>query len=138
MLLLLEEVIGDRIQIVKAYTLEGAAFHGNGGRLQLALLNILSNAVQSIQDQGTIEIATAHILNEFHITISDTGVGINEDDLHRVYEPFFTTKAPGKGTGLGLAITFSIIQEHNGKLDIKSKVGKGTLVSIELKEREEF
>ena len=66
------------------------------------------------------------------ISIRDTGCGIREEDLAKIFDPFFTTKEVGKGTGLGMTITYKIIQNHNGKIDIKSSVGAGTEVMITL------
>ena len=69
-------------------------------------------------------------LETFVITIADTGKGIAKEDLPRIFEPFFSKK--DAGTGLGLAITQSIIQEHGGKINVKSTVGEGTTFTIEL------
>ena len=97
-----------------------------------AILNILTNAVQSIKDTGTIRIKTLLDNNDLKIMISDTGCGISEENINKITDPFFTTKEPGEGTGLGLAITQSIIDEHKGSLDFESKVGQGTSVYISL------
>ena len=66
------------------------------------------------------------------ITCADTGVGIAPEDLPKVLEPFFTTKAEGKGTGLGLPICRRIVQEHHGTLEISSTVGQGTTLRLTL------
>jgi signal transduction histidine kinase len=64
------------------------------------------------------------------INISDTGKGIPETDLKNIFEPFFTTKPPGEGTGLGLAVSHTLVTEHKGKIDVKSKMGMGTAFTI--------
>ncbi|PLX70189.1 MAG: hypothetical protein C0602_06825 [Denitrovibrio sp.] len=69
--------------------------------------------------------------------IKDEGVGISNESLSRITEPFYTTKQSNGGTGLGLSIAYTIIQEHGGSLDVKSEVGKGTVVRIELPEHTE-
>jgi CheY-like chemotaxis protein len=66
------------------------------------------------------------------ITVSDTGSGIPADELDRIFEPFYTTKEPGKGTGLGLSVAYKILQQHQGFIDIKSKVGRGTTLYLGL------
>lgn len=76
--------------------------------------------------------------NKLTITVSDTGCGINPENLNRVTDPFFTTKDPGKGTGLGLAITQNIIEEHKGSIEFWSEVGVGTKVFVYLPMKSEL
>ena len=64
------------------------------------------------------------------IEIADTGAGIAQENMSKIFEPFFTTKEVGKGTGLGLAVCYGIISEHNGRISVRSNVGKGTTFSI--------
>jgi hypothetical protein len=66
------------------------------------------------------------------VDVHDTGVGISEEDIKRIYDPFFTTKSTGKGTGLGLAITYGIIQEHGGRIFVDSAPGAGTHFRLKL------
>jgi two-component system, NtrC family, sensor kinase len=66
------------------------------------------------------------------IDIWDTGVGISQENIKRIYDPFFTTKTTGKGTGLGLAVTYGILQEHGGRIFVDSAPGKGTHFKIKL------
>ncbi len=97
-------------------------------------MNILSNAIQAIPDKGTIFITT-HCDDDgkfFYICIKDTGTGIPENIKEKIFEPFFTTKEAGKGTCLGLSITYGIIQQHQGSIEVKSEVGKGTEFIIKL------
>ena len=95
-------------------------------------INLLSNSNESIDNEGVITIVTAIENDKIIVKIIDTGEGISPDDLKKVTDPFFTTKAPGKGTGLGLSIVYNIIKEHQGQLEITSELGKGTTVIIEL------
>ena len=103
------------------------------GKINQVLMNILSNAVQAIDGKGTITITTEVAGNEhIKIRIRDNGKGINEQDLPRIFEPFYTTKSVGKGTGLGLAISYSIVQQHNGSIDVRSERGVGTEFIVRL------
>ncbi len=95
--------------------------------------NILTNAYQSISDKkGKIEVMTRDVgKNLLEINISDNGIGIDEEDLEKIFQPFFTRKS--KGTGLGLTICNELVRLHGGTIDIKSKKGEGTTVTITLR-----
>lgn len=129
-LTLLGEQIGERIGIVKAYANEPLWLMCNEGKLHQALLNVLSNAIQSIEGTGRITVSTFMEDKNLVVGVEDTGTGMGRDVLSRITDPFFTTKAPGKGTGLGLSITQNIINEHAGKLEFHSEPGIGTKVLI--------
>ncbi len=92
------------------------------------------NAADAMPGGGTLKIMTRcdREKNRVVVEVSDTGVGISEENLGRVMDPFFTTKEIGKGTGLGLAMTYGIVNRHNGTIDIRSKVGEGTTFTITL------
>jgi signal transduction histidine kinase len=105
---------------------------GNDGKIHQVYLNIISNAIQAIENKGSITIKTNHRDRNFMVTISDSGIGIASKDLPRVFDAFFTTKLPGSGTGLGLTITYDIIKEVGGSIDITSELGKGTEVVVQL------
>jgi len=101
--------------------------------LHQALLNILVNARQAMPHGGRLTIETRTLPGNgrpVQIRIADTGVGIPEDQLGRIFQPFFTTKA--QGTGLGLAITARVVEEHGGRITVESVVGKGTTFTIAL------
>jgi signal transduction histidine kinase len=131
-LLMLNNKLQNKINVEKEYCSDTYSFRCNEGRMHQAILNILSNAVQSIKDKGTIRIKTLLDNNMLKIVITDTGCGISEENINKITDPFFTTKEPGEGTGLGLAITQSIINEHGGSLEFTSAVGQGTSVLISL------
>lgn len=107
----------------------------DGYHLQQVFLNLLNNSQHAIVekgDKGTISVKSSHRDNTIFITFSDTGAGIPENIIGRVFDPFYTTKAVGAGTGLGLSISFGIIKEHNGDIRIKSSAGEGTTIYISL------
>jgi PAS domain S-box-containing protein len=131
-LLMLNNQLKSRIKIEKLYAREPYTLVCSEGKLHQAILNLLTNAVQAIRDKGTITIATVVGKQNLTLTIADTGSGISDEDLHRITDPFFTTRDPGKGKGLGLSITYTIVQEHNGTLEFESQLGKGTKVIIML------
>ncbi|MCK4851475.1 MAG: GAF domain-containing protein, partial [Candidatus Omnitrophica bacterium] len=101
-------------------------------KLNQVFMNILINAAQSIKENGAITIRTYAERKMVIIKISDTGEGIEEKTMNKIFDPFFTTKEPGKGTGLGLSVSYNIIKEHNGEIDVKSTIGKGTTFTISI------
>ncbi|CBE70197.1 putative Histidine kinase [Candidatus Methylomirabilis oxygeniifera] len=118
--------------------------------LQQVFLNLLTNALDAIESGGEIRINAYHRQEAvdpageqrwLDVFVSDTGSGISPDNLSRVFDPFFTTKEVGKGTGLGLAISQSIVEQHKGSIEVRSRgIGKGTtvIVSLPLADRSEI
>jgi|GEM_PF-557980 len=102
------------------------------GQINQVLINILTNSIQAITENGEIMIETRLEKNNVDIIITDNGVGIPEKNMNKIFEPFFTTKKTGEGTGLGLSISYGIIKRHNGSIEVKSQVGKGTTFIIKL------
>ncbi|MGR3310172.1 MAG: ATP-binding protein [Candidatus Brocadiales bacterium] len=101
-------------------------------QLGQVFMNLLTNAAHAMEDKGKITIKTYQTENNICVEIKDTGKGIPEDVQSKIFEPFFSTKEPGKGTGLGLTVAYNIIQKHFGKIEVSSKVGKGTTFSVTL------
>ena len=100
-------------------------------------LNILINAVDASEGYGdNIEVSTAAVNGTIEIDIKDQGAGIPEENLNRIFEPFYTTKEVGKGTGLGLTVSYGLIKKMNGEIRVESKLKKGSnfKVIIPLKE----
>ena len=104
----------------------------NIGQLNQVFLNILINAVQSIEQRGEISVRTWCDDAYIYVAIADTGCGIPADKLHRIFEPFFTTKDIGKGTGLGLSISYDIVKKHGGEILVESEISRGTTFTIKL------
>jgi signal transduction histidine kinase len=107
---------------------------GNAGQLKQVLINIIVNAAEAMHGNGTLTIKTYPSSDRklVFMEFTDTGEGIPEENFTRIFDPFFTTKDIGKGTGLGLATSYGIIEDHGGKISVKSKVGQGATFTIEL------
>jgi two-component system NtrC family sensor kinase len=106
--------------------------HGNAGKLQQVFLNLFLNARDAMEGGGVLEVQTLPAEGGAVVEVLDTGHGIAPEYLHRIYDPFFTTKTARKGTGLGLSVTYGIIQEHAGAIEVFSRPGGGTRFHIEL------
>jgi len=105
-------------------------------RLHQVFLNLIVNAGQAIEANGTITISTGASASEVWIRFEDTGCGIPKEHLHRIFEPFFTTKPVGQGTGLGLSVSYSIVRRHGGSIDVESEPGRGSRFTIHLPMRQ--
>ena len=101
-------------------------------QLNQVFLNILTNAGQAIDGDGTINIQTRSTAEQVRIVIRDSGCGMDEQTQAHIFEPFFTTKDVGHGTGLGLSIVFRIIEDHRGSIEVDSAPGRGTAFIITL------
>ncbi len=104
--------------------------YGNPGQINQVLTNLLVNAAQAIPERGEITIQTTLDNNNAVLRVSDTGTGISPENMEKLFTPFFTTKEVGQGTGLGLSISYGIIDQHGGRLQADSEVGKGTTFTI--------
>lgn len=108
---------------------------GVEGEIMQVLINLIVNAAQSITDlkasrRGCITVRTRKVEDSVEIVVADTGVGIPGENIHRIFEMFYTTKAPGQGTGQGLAISQAIILRHNGRILAESSPGEGARFRI--------
>jgi two-component system, cell cycle sensor histidine kinase and response regulator CckA len=146
---LLTHTIDKRIRIVERLNAPQSSIRGDYMLLQNALLNLGLNARDAMPDGGSLTFTTdlvgpgtvecgadkrvAKLAQQgcfLRITVSDTGIGMDENTRRRAFEPFFTTKPPGKGTGLGLVSVFGTIKNHNGLIDFKTEVNKGTTFNL--------
>jgi len=105
---------------------------GDNDKLQQVFVNIIINALQAMPKGGELTIGTRLTeSNKFiEIKISDTGCGILQEHLSKLFDPFFSTKSAKEGTGLGLSVSLGIVERHNGTIDVKSKVGEGSTFII--------
>jgi len=105
---------------------------GDFNQLQQCLINLIFNAVDAMPQGGTLTLSASHETKDKTVTISvkDTGVGISEENLSKIFEPFFTTKNKEYGVGLGLPTLYGIIERHNGKVCVESRVGDGSIFKL--------
>jgi len=123
----------DKVEIIRNYSPYPIHIQADPNQLQQVFINLLNNAAQAIPDQGKIEIITRELDQSWvEIKIRDTGSGISEENLGKMFTPFFTTKGVGKGTGLGLSIVYGIIKMHRGQISVESELGVGTTFIIRL------
>ena len=125
--------------------------HGNQTQIHQVFVNIINNAVDAMDEEGTITIHLERLKKDdlllkqlpdtkhtyCKIEIHDTGYGMDQTTMERIFEPFYTTKEVGKGSGLGLSIVHSIVKEHQGEVTVKSQLGHGTTFMILLPEHVE-
>jgi signal transduction histidine kinase len=131
-LVIISSQLTGSISVARNFSDTPPIIHGNVGQLHQVFINVLLNALQSIENKGAITITTSSENHAAVVKISDTGCGIDEEIMSKITDPFFTTKAPGEGTGLGLSITYNIIKKHKGILSFDSEPNTGTVVTIEL------
>jgi PAS domain S-box-containing protein len=103
---------------------------GDAHYLEQVFVNIILNACDSMDDEGTLKVTTEADDDEVIVYIEDNGCGISEENLKKIYDPFFTTKQQSNGTGLGLYLSYNAIKEHGGIIEVASEVDKGTRFKI--------
>ncbi len=131
------EIIGyqgrlKKVNVVKELADSEPAVHGSEGELKQVFLIVLSNALDAMDDQGSLTLGTSLTDRTVTVTIADSGPGIAPENADRIFRPFFTTKAERGGTGLGLSIATRIIGAHSGRFTVASPPGSGAVVTIEL------
>ncbi len=108
------------------------SFQSDRGKLQQIFLNIINNAFAAMETDGKLAIAAKRENGFVMITITDNGCGMSQDEVSRIFEPFYSTKTRSGGTGLGLSITYGLVQELGGKVGVASELGKGTTFTVSL------
>jgi two-component system cell cycle sensor histidine kinase/response regulator CckA len=126
---LFRRLIGETIRFSLILSPEPLPFRGNAGQLEQVLMNLVLNARDAMPDGGKLSLTTSGIgspVESVELTVSDTGCGIAADVLPRIFDPFFSTKAPVRGTGLGLAVVHGVVQQCGGTIEIESVEGQGS------------
>jgi PAS domain S-box-containing protein len=144
---LLCRIIGENIEVTTALLEEPLTVFADAAQLEQVLMNLAVNAKDSMPDGGRLVLETGRVhLDEEQahafglrgagsyavLSVSDTGMGMEEHIRQRVFEPFFTTKELGRGTGLGLSIVYGTVKQHNGHVTVYSEVGRGTTFKVYL------
>ncbi|WP_338501112.1 ATP-binding protein [Sphingomonas kaistensis] len=131
---LLDRTLGERITIKTLLCAEGCPVEADLAQMQSAILNIASNARDAMPEGGILTIGTENVSapegQQIHLTLKDSGSGMDEETRARVFEPFFTTKAAGKGTGLGLSQVYGFATQSGGDVRISSAAGSGTSITM--------
>ena len=117
-----------RIELETRFDATNPEIQGDQSLIKQALLNVVLNAVEAMPEGGRLEVATEPHATGVRVTVTDTGAGIDAEDLPKVYDAYFSTRRGG--TGLGLAITRRIIEGHGGTISVESAPGRGTTVTI--------
>ena len=145
--LLFERLIGEDVELKSILTDQEVIILADAGQIEQVLMNLVTNARDAMPDGGYVymetqvvcldgESAKARDLREpgtyAVISVTDSGMGMDQKTKERIFDPFFTTKEVGRGTGLGLAMVYGIIKQHNGSLEVESDVERGTTIRIYL------
>ncbi|MGD9807309.1 MAG: ATP-binding protein [Deferribacterales bacterium] len=105
--------------------------------LQQVLVNLIQNAMDAIEHDGSIDIKLSRTEDKVLLSVSDTGEGIEQEKLNKIFDPFYTSKSPEKGMGLGLALVYKIVKKHGGQINVESAESLGTTFTIILEKRDE-
>jgi two-component system, cell cycle sensor histidine kinase and response regulator CckA len=137
----IQPLLGEHVEVVLQLDPHVGRVTVNSGQLEQTLMNLVLNARDAMPDGGRITIETGNVVRAesqlgpsraVFVRVSDTGCGMDPATLSRAFEPYFTTKAPGKGTGLGLATVFAFVTQSGGHVDVVSEVGQGSAFTLYL------
>jgi two-component system NtrC family sensor kinase len=138
---ILEQAIGSvslresfaKVNVVRKFAADLPQIQADPSQLLQVFVNLLNNAADAMPAGGTLTLETRRVPDQgVEIVVADTGCGIPEGNLGKLFTPFFTTKPVGKGTGLGLSIVYGIIKMHRGQIGVKSEEGRGTAFTVTL------
>jgi CheY-like chemotaxis protein len=142
---MLSRLIGEDINFTTGLSDNNMLIMADSGQIEQVLMNLITNAQAAMPNGGSLTISTGLYKLDTNfiathgygvrgmyalLSVSDTGVGMDEETQRKIFEPFFTTKMLGEGTGLGLSIAYEIIKQHKGYINVYSKVGEGTTFNI--------
>jgi signal transduction histidine kinase len=106
--------------------------HADPAQIGQVVMNLVLNAINAITPPGKIEVRTRLAGRSVELEVADTGCGIPQENIGRVFEPFFTTRAEKEGSGLGLAVSYGIVKKHHGDIEVASELGKGSTFTVRL------
>jgi signal transduction histidine kinase len=124
------KIISQRISVIKRFTSESSIITMDNEHIERVFLNIILNAIDAMPEGGELTIITETDENLFVVKIQDTGKGIPEEDIIRIFDPFFSTKA--EGVGLGLTVCYGIVVSHGGTIEVESKPKEGSIFTVSL------
>jgi C4-dicarboxylate-specific signal transduction histidine kinase len=130
--LIIHEARNREIRIIRQMPSSLDSIWSDAYQIRQVLLNLLTNALQAVNSQGTITIALVDGGDSQVITVGDSGPGIASEHLDRIFEPFFSTKSPGQGTGLGLFVSLGIVEKLGGSIEVSSTLGQGASFRVRL------
>jgi len=130
------QVMFHNIKVIKKLSPDLPTILLDKNQIQQVLMNTILNAVEAMDGQGKLTVETSSDEEYVKTKFTDTGCGISEENMKKLFQPFFSTKETGHGTGLGLSISYGIIRKHNGKINVSSEIGKGSTFTIVLPIRE--
>lgn len=119
------------IELIRCLSSDLPEIYGDRTQLNQVLVNLLVNAIQALRSGGKLIIKTNAVNNNVYLIVEDTGIGMTEDVIKKIFNPFFTTKEINEGTGLGLSVVHGIIASHKGKISVQSSLNKGSRFEIE-------
>ncbi len=122
----------NNIMVVKNFNKHLPGVSADPVQMQQVLVNIIKNAIEAMPEGGRLMVSTYERDGEVVVEVSDTGEGIPEENLSRIFDPFFSTKGVGKGTGLGLSVSYGIVERHGGRIEVESEPGKGSTFRVVL------
>jgi PAS domain S-box-containing protein len=129
---LLERIVRENVRLVLELAPQLPSVSGDPAQLKQVVLNLALNARDAMPEGGTLRIATGAVDGRVVLRVADSGHGMDEETRLRALEPFFTTKGDGEGTGLGLAVVYGVVESGGGTIAIKSSLGAGTVVTVDL------
>ena len=129
---ILQSMLGEKVALELVVEEEGLAVEADQGQIEQVLMNLCVNARDAIEGFGTVKISIGSVESdgEVYLYVDDDGVGVDRETQARMFEPYFSTKPIEKGTGLGLSIVYGIMQQNQGRVEVRSKLGQGTSMRL--------
>ncbi|MDO8721187.1 MAG: PAS domain S-box protein [Syntrophales bacterium] len=124
-----------KIEVQSSFPRESIMVQGMATLLQQVFMNLFLNAINAMPSGGRLGIDVRKVNSEVWVQVTDTGFGIEKNEIEKIFDPFYTTSTVGKGTGLGLSICYSIVVQHKGAIEVESAKGQGSVFTVKLPAR---